>query len=89
VRGKRRVDRIEQAAAPVHDQLAPTDYERLVSALYVAVGINSFLVLRDIRGVSEREIEDIVLWMCRALLTESLQAHPAAVAKPSRSPRRR
>jgi AcrR family transcriptional regulator len=72
VRGRRRVDWVEEALAPARDQLAPADYERLVSALCVCVGIDSFLVLRDIRGLSGRQIEDVVLWMCRTLLNDCL-----------------
>ena len=34
--------------------------------------IDSFLVLRDIRGLPERRIEDVVLWICRTLLAQSL-----------------
>jgi AcrR family transcriptional regulator len=72
VRGRRRIDWIETALAPMRELLLTSDYERLVSALCVCIGIDSFLVLRDIRGLPERQIEDVVLWMCRALLAESL-----------------
>lgn len=71
-RGGRRVDWIEEALAPTRAQIPKAAYERLVSALCVCVGIDSFLVLRDIRGLRDDEIEDVVLWMCRSLLDASM-----------------
>lgn len=72
VRGTRRVDWIAEALKPVRGRMPKAAYDRLVSALCVCVGIDSFLVLRDIRGLPDQEINDVVLWMCRTLVEKAL-----------------
>ncbi len=71
-RGTRRVEWIEEALKPARSKLPKAAYERLVSALSVCLGIDSFLILRDIRGHSEAEIKNVVTWMCRAVLDATL-----------------
>lgn len=68
----RRIDWIEAALAPLQDRLDPTVYRRLVSALTVCIGIDAYLVLRDIRRLSDSEAVDVVRWMARTLLKASL-----------------
>ncbi|MBA3905376.1 MAG: TetR family transcriptional regulator [Pseudonocardiales bacterium] len=71
-RGYRRVEWIERALEPVRDRLTPAGFERLVSAMATVVGWESFLVLRDVRGLGLDEIEGINVWMATALLTAAL-----------------
>jgi AcrR family transcriptional regulator len=72
IRGRRRVDWVEGALKPVRGQLPKAAYERLVSAICVCVGMDAFLVLRDIRGLPDKNIKDTMVWMCRTLLEATL-----------------
>lgn len=70
-RGYRRVEWIERALEPARDVLTPDRYERLVSALTLAIGWESMIVLQDIRGLSAEEAEEVCAWAARALLAAS------------------
>lgn len=69
VRGGRRVDWIQQAVAPLSEQLPKRTHETLVSALTVIAGYDAFRLLRQMRQLSNDEIERVVRWMARALIT--------------------
>ena len=71
-RGYRRIEWIALALAPAKKKLGKRRYERLVSALAMCVGIEALIVLRDLRGLSEREAEDVSRWAARTLLREAL-----------------
>jgi AcrR family transcriptional regulator len=73
LRGGRRIEWIETALEPVREQLGEARFERLVSALSLIVGIEMFLVLRDIRGLDHTEMEAVSRWAARALLQASLE----------------
>lgn len=76
-RGYRRIEWIELALSPVREQLDEARFERLVSAIAVCIGIESVLVLCDIRGLDLAAAEDVSRWstkmLLRAALTEQLQ----------------
>jgi AcrR family transcriptional regulator len=71
-RGYRRIEWIAQALAPAKKALGKRRYERLVSALALCMGIEALIVLRDLRGLTERDAEDVSRWAARTLLRESL-----------------
>jgi AcrR family transcriptional regulator len=71
-RGTRRIDWLESAVQPLRTRLGAKAYNRLVSALALCGGIEALLVLRDIRGLSEREAIDVSHWAARAMLRQSL-----------------
>jgi hypothetical protein len=71
-RGYRRIEWIAQALAPARKALGTRRYERLVSALALCMGIEALIVLRDLRGLRERDGEDVSRWAARTLLRESL-----------------
>ena len=71
-RGYRRIEWIALALAPVRIKLGKRRYERLVSALATCMGIEALIVLRDLRGLPEREAEEVSRWAARTLLRESL-----------------
>jgi AcrR family transcriptional regulator len=82
-RGYRRVEWIEKTLEPARTHLAPAAFARLVSALSVLIGWEAEIVLRDVRGLTQRQAEDVVAWATRALVD-------AALAPPRRqAPRRR
>lgn len=78
-RGYRRVEWIALALAPARKKLGKRRYERLVSALAMCVGIEALIVLRDLRGLTEHEAEEVSRWAAKTLLREALDE-----AKPSR-----
>jgi AcrR family transcriptional regulator len=73
LRGGRRIEWIESALAPVRERLGDERFERLVSALAMVIGLEALLVLRDIRGLDQAEMEEVSRWATRALLRASLQ----------------
>lgn len=73
VRGRRRVDWIEQAAAPLQSELAPAAYSRLVSALTVVAGYDAYNILREMRLLGHDEAGGVVLWMVEVLVRATLE----------------
>ncbi len=63
-----RVRILQHAIAPLSAQLPKASRERLHKALSVIYGIESYVILKDIWGVSDREMERTVLWMADALI---------------------
>ena len=76
-RGHRR-DIIARAARPMRAALGPAGYERLLKALSVIYGIEIYVVLKDIWGASDREVEAIARWMLEALVAAALAGAPHA-----------
>ncbi|MEJ8812392.1 TetR/AcrR family transcriptional regulator [Variovorax ureilyticus] len=76
-----RVRILEHALAPLAPQLRPAVRDRLHRALSVVYGIEPYVILKDIWGLSDREVERTALWMADALidaaLRESEQKRPA------------
>jgi AcrR family transcriptional regulator len=75
-RGTRRIDWLESAVQPMRAGVSAKAYDRLVSALALCGGIEALLVLRDIRGLSERDAIDVSRWAARAIVRQTLrEAH--------------
>ena len=72
-RGYRRVEWIEQALAPLREDVDKPRFDRLVSALAMVIGWEALIVQRDIRGLSPAEGEELSVWAARALLKATLQ----------------
>ena len=95
VRGYRRVEWIERALAPVRGKLGKRRFEELVSALAMVIGWEALIVARDVRGLSQKEAEDISAWAARALVRAALEdvEHPTprrrAKADTQRKPSRK
>lgn len=70
-RGGRRVDWIRQALSPLREEVSSRSYETLVSALTVIAGYDAFRLLRQMRGLSNNEIERVVRWMASALIASA------------------
>jgi hypothetical protein len=71
-RGFRRVEWIERALAPARKRLTRSRYQRLVSGLCLLVGWEAFIVLRDVRGASASEAEEVSVIAARALVSAAL-----------------
>jgi hypothetical protein len=55
--------------------------DRLHRALSVVYGIEPYMILKDIWGLPDREVERIALWMADALI-DAAQRDAAQAAKP-------
>jgi AcrR family transcriptional regulator len=70
-RGHRR-DILARAAQPMRAALGTAGYDRLLKALSVIYGIEIYVVLKDIWGTSDREVEAIARWMLEAIVSAAL-----------------
>ena len=80
-----RVRIMEDAIAPMAAQLSPAEHLRLHQSLTVIYGIESWLILKDIWGLSDRSVENIALWMADALVKAALaeSRSAASAARPA------
>ncbi len=82
VRGYRRVEWIERALAPARGKLGKRRFEELVSALAMVIGWEALIVARDVRGLGQKEAEDVSAWAARALVRAALEdVEPSAPRK--------
>lgn len=73
VRGRRRLDWIESALETVKPRLSRRAYQRLVSALTLTLGVESLVILHDIRGLDSKQSIEICQWAAGALLEAALR----------------
>jgi AcrR family transcriptional regulator len=66
-RGRRRIW-LADALAPLRDRLKPPAFDRLVLAVAVATGIEAFVWLTDMAGLSREEALDIMRFSAQTLL---------------------
>ena len=81
-----RVRILQHAIAPLAPALTPAVRDRLHHALSVVYGIEPYVILKDIWGLPDREVERIALWMADALIDAALRdaaANQPAAAKPA------
>ncbi|MGL4573252.1 MAG: TetR/AcrR family transcriptional regulator [Burkholderiaceae bacterium] len=78
-----RVRILAHAIKPLASTLGPTVRDRLHRALSVVYGIEPYVILKDIWGLPDREVERIALWMADALVDAALR--DAAAASPKKS----
>ena len=67
-RPSRRLEYVERALAPLRDQLSPAQFERLVHATALVIGIEARIVLEDICGLDDQQILETERWAAQALL---------------------
>ena len=77
-----RVRILEHALAPLAPTLPAPVRERLHRALSVVYGIEPYMVLKDIWGLPDREVERIALWMADALIDAALRDAAKAPRRP-------
>jgi len=70
-RGHRR-DILARTAKPLRPLLGTAGYERLLKALSVIYGIEIYVVLKDIWGASDREVEALARWMLEAIVAAAV-----------------
>lgn len=81
-----RVRILERALAPMAARMQPALLARLHHALSVVYGIEPYMILKDIWGLPDREVERTALWMADALVDAALREASAA-ARAARAPR--
>lgn len=85
-----RIRILEHAIAPLAPRLTPALRTRLHHALSVVYGIEPYVILKDIWGLPDREVERVALWMADALIEAALreaETSTAAAAAPRRARR--
>ena len=73
-----RVRILEHAIQPLAPHLRPDARARLHRALSVVYGIEAFVILKDIWGLPNREVERVALWMADALIDAALRESAGA-----------
>ncbi len=74
-----RVRILQHAIEPLAPLMRPAVRDRLHRALSVVYGIEPYVILKDIWGLPDREVERTALWMADALIDAALrEAGPAA-----------
>ena len=68
-----RVAILEHALAPLAPLLSTATRKRLHRALSVVYGIESYVVLKDIWGLPDREIGKVASWMADALIEKAIR----------------
>jgi AcrR family transcriptional regulator len=68
-----RVRILEHALQPLAAQLPKATSQRLHRALSIVYGIEPYVVLKDIWGLGDREVERLALWMVDALILHALR----------------
>jgi AcrR family transcriptional regulator len=68
-----RVRILAHALEPLKPQLPKPDRDRLHHALSVVYGIEPYIILKDIWGLPDREVERTALWMANALVDAALR----------------
>lgn len=86
-----RIGILDHAIAPFAQDMPPAVRDRLHRALSVVYGIEPYIVLKDIWGLPDREVERIALWMADALVDAALRdaAVGAKVLRLTKAPPRK
>jgi AcrR family transcriptional regulator len=69
---------LQRAAAPLRGRLGRRRYDKLLKALSIVYGIEPYVVLKDIWGSGDREVEEIARWMLDALVDAALRETSSA-----------
>ncbi len=68
-----RVEWIRTALAPAKKRLGGKQFERLVSALCLCVGIESVMALTNLRGLPQKEATRVSVWAAETLVAGALK----------------
>lgn len=79
-----RIGILEHALAPLAPTLPAAVRARLHRALSVVYGIEPYVILKDIWGLPDREVERIALWMADALIDAAMRDAKAEAQAPKR-----
>jgi AcrR family transcriptional regulator len=68
-----RIEWIRTTLAPVRKRIGGKHFERLVSAVSLCIGIESVMVLTNLRGLSQKEVTRISRWAAETLVIGALE----------------
>ena len=68
----RRITILSNAIAPLKNELSQVGFERLMKGLSLVYGIESYIVLKDIWGCEDAEVETIALWAAEAMVQAAM-----------------
>jgi AcrR family transcriptional regulator len=68
-------------AQPLRKQLGAREFDRLLKALSLVYGIEPYVILKDMWGSSNREVDAITRWVAHAVIEKSLREGTAAGAR--------
>jgi AcrR family transcriptional regulator len=81
-----RVRILQHAIEPLAPLMTPAVRNRLHRALSVVYGIEPYVILKDIWGLPDREVERIALWMADALIDAALnESQQVQSSRPKRA----
>ncbi|MCZ8108231.1 MAG: TetR/AcrR family transcriptional regulator [Burkholderiales bacterium] len=73
-----RVGLLKDALSPLRGQLTRRNHELLWKALSIVYGIEPYVILKDIWGARDAEVEAVARWMVEALTQHALREAPGA-----------
>ena len=82
LRQGRAIKWIEEALAPLREDMSEADVRRLTHAIRSATGIEALVWLTDIAGLSRHDARELMRWSARALLRSAIA--DATVAPPAK-----
>ncbi len=80
-----RVAILTRAAAPLKSKMPKSEFRRLLCALSLIFGIEPYVVLKDIWGSSDREVQAVTRWVADALIDAALKGGRAPARPSARS----
>ena len=83
-----RVRILQHAIEPLAPLMTAATRDRLHRALSVVYGIEPYVILKDIWGLPDREVERVALWMADALIDAALRESGHVPAAPREGHRR-
>lgn len=75
-----RIRILEHALKPLASKLTPEAHTRLHRALSIVYGIEPYIILKDIWGLNDKQVEKTALWMAEALVDSALRESSGLVA---------
>jgi hypothetical protein len=72
-RPRRRREWIEEALAPLRDELDPPIYQRVSAALTLFFGIDPIIVMQTMAELPEQDAVDALAWGATALVTTAMR----------------
>jgi AcrR family transcriptional regulator len=67
-----RVELLQKAIEPLKGELTKAQFARLARALSLTYGLEALIVLKDIWGLGEKEVQSVARWAARALVRMAL-----------------
>jgi AcrR family transcriptional regulator len=69
-----RIHLLREAIAPLADRLSAAESDRLAQALSLVFGIEVLLVLKDIWGLDDGQVQEVANWAAKALVDAALKS---------------